>query len=111
MTEAELFGLVAARCEQLNLRWFHCEDSRRNTCPAGFPDMVIVGHGILFRELKADGAHAPLSQRRWGEAIKRAGGNWRLWRPSDWENGTIQRELRELALCPMGIPPAHLDAA
>jgi hypothetical protein len=101
MTEADLLGWVTQRCNELGLLWFHCEDSRRNTCSHGFPDLVIVGHshGVLFRELKAEGGTVTTHQKAWGRAINAAGGNWAVWRPIDWEHGHIQRELRTLAEC------------
>jgi hypothetical protein len=54
----------------------------------GYPDLVLVHSGrllVLFVELKTE--HGKLSPRQieWRDAIRAAGGDWRLWRPSMWE--------------------------
>lgn len=91
MSEAELQRLVAEACARLGLMHYHTYDSRRSD--PGFPDSVIVGRRILFRELKSrDGKLSP-DQRRWGSRIERGGGDWSTWRPADWANGTILNEL------------------
>jgi hypothetical protein len=91
MSEAELQRLVAELCARLGLAHYHTHDSRRSE--PGFPDSVIIGSGILFRELKSrDGVLKP-EQRRWGSRIERAGGDWAVWRPSDLLDGTILNQL------------------
>jgi hypothetical protein len=91
MSEAELQRLVEELCARLGLSCYHTYDSRRST--PGFPDCVIVGERILFRELKSrDGVLTP-EQRRWGSRITRAGGDWAVWRPVDWQNMTIMNQL------------------
>jgi hypothetical protein len=91
VTETELQRLVAELCGRLGLMHYHTYDSRR--CEPGFPDSVIVGTVILYRELKSrDGKLTP-EQRRWGSRIERAGGNWSTWRPIDWRNGVIENQL------------------
>jgi hypothetical protein len=100
MTEAELLKAVTKRCDDLGLYWYHNFDWRTGKM-AGWPDMVIVGHGMLFRELKSAGEPVKANQSDCGRRISAAGGNWAVWRPADLESGHIQRELRELAECPM----------
>jgi len=91
MSEAELQRLVAELCDRLGLAHYHTFDSRRSE--PGWPDSVIVGTEILFRELKSrDGVLTP-AQRRWGSRIERAGGDWSVWRPQDWSNMTILNQL------------------
>ena len=91
MSEAELQRLVAELCARLGLAHYHTYDSRRSE--PGWPDSVIVGTAILFRELKsAEGVVSP-DQRRWGSRIVRAGGDWAVWRPVDWRNMTIMTQL------------------
>lgn len=52
----------------------------------GFPDLVLVrGHKLLFRELKTVKGRLTIEQLAWGEALKAAGANWGVWRPSDWD--------------------------
>lgn len=94
MTESELQRLVAEACARLGLLHYHTHDSRRSD--PGFPDSVIVGSRIIYRELKSrDGRLSP-DQRRWGSRITRAGGDWSVWRPRDWNNGTVVHQLLAL---------------
>jgi hypothetical protein len=91
MTEAELQRLVIMSCRRLGLHPYHTFDSRRSE--PGWPDLVITGTAMLFRELKSrDGVLTP-AQRRWGSRIERAGGDWAVWRPVDWQNLTILNQL------------------
>lgn len=99
MTEAEFLKAITDRCDELGLLWFHSYDSRRDRM-AGFPDLVVVGHGLLFRELKSEDGSVSAGQMAFGRAIRGAGGNWAVWRPSDWSMGLLQGELRMLAECP-----------
>jgi hypothetical protein len=99
LTEDEFLAWVVRRCEDAELYWFHSFDSRRDKM-TGWPDLVIVGHGILFRELKSAQGAVSAAQSSAGRAIMAGGGNWDVWRPADIEAGRIQRELRQLAVCP-----------
>lgn len=94
MTEAELQDLVADLCAQLGLAHHHEKDSRRSA--PGFPDSLIVGTAILYRELKSQDGVLTVDQRRWGAKLSRAGGNWQVWRPAEWESGLIMRQLTEI---------------
>lgn len=97
MSEAELQQSVADACKKLQLMHYHTHDSRRSE--AGYPDCTIVGpNGILFRELKSRDGQLRPEQRKWGSRIAKAGGNWAVWRPRDWEDGTIVRQLQALVL-------------
>jgi hypothetical protein len=54
----------------------------------GFPDLVLVHPqgGILFRELKAEGAYPTPDQRKWLARIEQAaavGASAAVWRPRD----------------------------
>jgi hypothetical protein len=100
MSEGELLAFIVQRCDDLGLLWFHSFDSKRDKL-AGWPDLVIVGHGIMFRELKSESGSVTLEQQRFGKAIRAAGGHWSVWRPRDLDDGRIQRELRDLAFCPL----------
>lgn len=94
MTEAELQRLVAELCARLGLAHYHTYDSRRSE--PGWPDSVIIGRKIIYRELKSrDGVLKP-EQRRWGRVIERAGGDYAVWRPADWRDGTIMRQVLEI---------------
>ena len=60
---------------------------------AGFPDLVIAGHGrILYRELKTTTGRLSDDQEAWGEILTRNGADYAVWRPSDWD--TIAHQLR-----------------
>lgn len=58
---------------------------------AGFPDLVLVRDRVLFRELKAENGRLSPRQVMWAEALRRAGADWDVWRPSDWSR--IEAEL------------------
>ena len=99
MTEAELLAAVIELCEVRDLWWFHAYDSRATvragTRPAnGFVDLVLVGHaGALFVELKSADGRRSMAQIRWADRIIKAGLQYRLWRPGDYKDGTIAKEL------------------
>lgn len=95
MTEAQLQEQVRQLCEQLGLYHYHPHDSRRSE--RGWPDSVIVGRRVLFRELKSAGDSASSEQRRLGWRLRAAGQDWDLWYPRDLRSGRIERELREIA--------------
>lgn len=95
MSEAELQRVVAEACARLHLSHYHTYDSRRSE--PGFPDSVIVGQRIIYRELKSATGELKPEQRRWGARIAHAGGDWAVWRPRDWESGVILNQLLELA--------------
>jgi hypothetical protein len=60
----------------------------------GWPDLCMAGRGrVMFRELKSEKGTLTKEQRVWGLRLGDAGADYRVWRPSDWLNGTIEREL------------------
>jgi hypothetical protein len=53
----------------------------------GFPDLVLVHHGrglLLFRELKTQTGRLSGEQVDWLNALRAAGQNVKVWRPSDF---------------------------
>jgi hypothetical protein len=75
---------------------YHTFNSQRSR--AGFPDWVICGvGGVLFRELKREGKKPTPPQAEWLVALKRAGQDAGVWRPSGLLDGTIGRELATIA--------------
>jgi hypothetical protein len=103
MTEAELMEAIRAMVRDLGLAAFHAADSRRSW-GRGFPDLVIAGRaGTIFRECKTESGSLSPEQRRWGDVLKRGGQNWRVWRPSDLLDGTIARELTDLAAVQLAL--------
>jgi hypothetical protein len=95
MTEAELLASVRELCGWLHLAVYHTHDSRRSD--PGFPDLVIVGKAVLWRELKADHGRMTLHQHHWRELLQSAGQDWAVWRPADWMSGAIEQQLRALS--------------
>lgn len=63
----------------------------------GWPDWVIIGNRIIYRELKTERGALTAEQRLVGEKITAAGGNWAVWRPRDLLSGQIARELASIS--------------
>jgi len=82
-------------CKLYGLKWYHAHDSRRS--PPGFPDLVITGRRTIYRELKTQKGDVSASQREWLDALREAGDDVDVWRPSDWLSGRIERELAAIA--------------
>jgi hypothetical protein len=64
---------------------------------AGFPDVVLIrprDGRILVRELKVGGGKADERQLMWLSGFNGCGVDARVWRDTDWWDGTIERELR-----------------
>lgn len=96
VTEAELQSWVLELCKVLGLLVFHSGDSRRDSC-AGFPDLLIVGSkGVLYRELKTMSNRVSVDQQRWISRLARAGQSAAVWRPTDWFDDTVGRELKAI---------------
>ena len=93
MTEAELLSQVREKCGELGLYTYHTDNSFG--CEKGWPDLVIVGSRVLFRELKAATMLTP-EQRDTGWKLKRAGQDWAVWWPKDLGNGNIERQLQAI---------------
>lgn len=72
---------------------YHTHNSERSE--GGFPDSVIVGNYIMFRELKSDSDSARVSpkQRLWIEKLESVGADVGVWWPIDWETGKVQAEI------------------
>ena len=59
---------------------------------AGWPDVVLgKGARVLFREIKTDTGKVSPAQQKWGDLLLRAGCDWDVWRPRDWNE--IERTL------------------
>jgi hypothetical protein len=94
--EVELDRRVRDLQRVYGLLGFHCADSRGSV--AGFPDWVIVGRAVLFRELKSTHGELTTAQRNWGFALIHAGADYSVWRPADLLSGRIERELVAIRL-------------
>lgn len=96
MTEEQLLGLVTELAAWLGILAYHTRDSRRSA--PGFPDLVLAGmSGCLFAELKSAYGRLSPDQVSWKYRLLTSGQTWYLWRPSDWEDKTIERALRSIA--------------
>ena len=71
---------------------YHTHDSRRSE--PGFPDLTMVrGTRLGFVELKSAKGKLSEAQHDWLAALMFAGAWVRIWRPQDWHDGTIEKEL------------------
>ena len=94
MTETELLVHVVETCRRLGLRVYHSRDSRLDM--RGFPDLVIVGRRLLFRELKSQTGRISPAQAEWLAELRQAGQDANVWRPEHWP-GEITAQLQVLA--------------
>lgn len=79
----------------LGLLGYHTKDSRGSR--EGYPDWTIVGHRVLFRELKREGKDATAAQAVWLAKLTAAGEDADVWRPSDLYSGRIGQELAAIS--------------
>ena len=91
ITEKDFQGQVIRIAKVFGWKVYHTYDSRRSE--PGYPDLCLVKHKIMFRELKREKGRLTPAQKEWGEAIKKAGGDWDVWRPSMIDK--IREELQE----------------
>lgn len=83
MSERELQDAVLELAVMLGYLAYHTFDSRKSV--AGFPDLVIVGHGrSIFIELKSAKGPVRPAQREWLSALASAGQEVHVVRPDDW---------------------------
>jgi hypothetical protein len=62
---------------------------------AGFPDLVLVGEpGVLFVELKSAKGRLSEDQKGWIAALE-PHVDTMVWRPADWQDGTIESYLSQ----------------
>lgn len=94
MPEKELQQLVGDLCRLLGLPHFHVRHSAGMA--AGWPDSVIIGTRVIYRELKSEHGQLSPDQRAIGDKLRAAEADWKVWRPRDWLSGGIEMELRLL---------------
>lgn len=90
-----LLRKITAACDELELRWCHFPDSRRAGGHRGFVDLVILGRGALFREVK-EASRMSRAQLGWSRALDAAGLDAGVWTWDDWPD-RITAELRAIA--------------
>jgi len=97
MAETKLQSKVQEYAVRKGLLHYHTHNSERSE--AGFPDSVIVGNWVMYRELKSDSDSAAVSkeQRKWIQALEAVGVDVDVWWPIDWEKGRIQEEMNACA--------------
>lgn len=95
MSEQQLLINVRLICGDLGLTHYHTHDSRGSE--PGFPDSVIIGKRIIYRELKSQNGRLSRAQERTGKLIIKAGGDWAIWRPLDLLNERIRQQLEAIA--------------
>lgn len=100
ITEAELQTMVIRTAGLYGWRCHHSRAAQNRNGKwstalqgdIGLPDLVLARDGqVLLVELKSGTGKPTADQDLWLEA---AGNHGRLWRPSDWFDGTIQNTLR-----------------
>lgn len=92
--EDDLLSHVTDLATWAGWTWHHETDSRKTR--AGFPDLVLVHprkRRVLWVELKSATGRLRTEQRHWRDVLTAAGEDYRLWRPTDWTDGTIREEL------------------
>src|SRR6266487_3366273 len=94
MSEAQLQRTILDAAKIYGWLCYHTFDSRR--CTPGFPDLVLckntvkqasgnVAQGLIFVELKSQRGRLRREQRVWITALRSAGAECYVWRPSDWD--------------------------
>lgn len=84
VSEREWQRQVLDTAKACGWRPFHVYDSRKSE-GVGFPDLVLVKLRIIYVELKTNRGRLTPEQQEWRDDLLAAGGEWYLWRPSDWE--------------------------
>ncbi len=106
MTHNELMAKIANLARNLGVDVFSIPDSR-NVTSSGWPDLCLAGAGgVAFREVKVAPDDLSAAQRRWGARLTQAGLDYAVWWETDWTNGTIDRQLHQLAGIRDAKPPA-----
>ena len=95
MSERELEEHVRKLCDGYGLLSYHTRDSRRSV--RGFPDFVICGRRVLFRELKTAKGRVTAEQREWIHRLIAAGADAGVWRPADLVDGRAAKELAAIS--------------
>ena len=104
MTERELQDAIIDTAKLLGWRVMHTRPARmldgRWRTPieghAGFPDLVLLRPPrLVFAELKAKKGRVDFEQATWLNGLDAVPGvEQYLWRPADWELGTVEEVLR-----------------
>ena len=92
MPEKRLQAVVEAALKECGWTYYHTYDSRRSN--RGLPDIIALrGPRLIWRELKDMTGRLTTDQKVWKLALETAGQDWGLWRPDQWFDGSILREI------------------
>lgn len=94
MTEAALQACVIALAQRNGWLVYHTHDSRRSQ--PGYPDLHLIHPATgrsLFRELKTQKGRLSPAQREWLDGLTATGADAAVWRPADWFDDTVMRQL------------------
>jgi hypothetical protein len=115
--EDDLLADVIAEAQRFG--WLHYHPYRSDRSVPGFPDLVLVKHRIMYRELKIPSIPSVVTmpQRVWLHRLRGAGADADVWTLEDWPLHIIselratepRREPRPLPELPDN--PRHLVAA
>lgn len=83
MKEREWQSQVVDAARLLGWRVYHTHDSRRSE--PGWPDLALVRDRLVMAELKTETGRVSTAQSDWLAALRDAGVETHLWRPSDWD--------------------------
>lgn len=90
--EQQLMNAILRNARQLGYLVFHVDIPQHSD--AGFPDIVICGHGIVrWIETKGPRGRVSLGQQRWIDELCAAGQHARIARSEDFDD--IMRDLEE----------------
>lgn len=97
--EAKLLAVIVQAAELLNWLPYHTHNSQRSQ--PGFPDLFLLrADRIIWSELKSAKGRLTDEQKVWASALDfwmslnpMAHVEYHLWRPIDWEDGTIRQVL------------------
>lgn len=84
ISEKEFQRAVTDLMRRNGWKYHHQTISRKSA--AGWFDLVACRERIIFVELKTETGTLEAEQANWRDRIVAAGGEWYLWRPSDWKN-------------------------
>jgi hypothetical protein len=96
MSHTQLDSAVQDLVVELALYAHHDHDPR-GTGGRGWPDWVIIGpRGVLWREIKPEGAELSSGQRRLGYLLQASGQDWAVWGPGDLAGGLARKQLEAI---------------
>lgn len=94
VNERQIQAVITRMCDDRGLYWKDEPDSRRSK--KGWVDLVILGNGALFVEVKADTGRRTREQIDMSLKLVFAGLQYRLWREEDLRSGVVEDELNKL---------------